>query len=294
MVAACVTSLPPLLPLPASCPAAADVCQCQTPPGITNTQGAWVTPAFQLHHSKVDAMEPRPAAQMRTPLGRPAAQRPAAAALAAAPTVTAAPAAAALAAAGPAAAAAPAAAAVAAPAEAAAAAAEVAAPAAAAAAAPGGVAEQQQGDQAAGCSTAWFTHLVFDCDGVLVDTERASCEALRRALLEVRQRGQQPPAAAAWRRSPLPLPGAGRGACRPRWHGMARHGTAGMPPLGGAQHLCCRKRRVHGLLRRWWCPYGRCNPYAHSTYGIGWSQVHAPGCCCASEPTTRPAPHPHA
>ncbi|GIL44422.1 hypothetical protein Vafri_1895 [Volvox africanus] len=36
-----------------------------------------------------------------------------------------------------------------------------------------------------GCSTAWFTHLILDCDGVLVDSEAASCEALRRAILEV-------------------------------------------------------------------------------------------------------------
>jgi len=39
---------------------------------------------------------------------------------------------------------------------------------------------------AAAASTApYFQHLVFDCDGVLVDTERASCESLRQAILEV-------------------------------------------------------------------------------------------------------------
>ena len=30
-----------------------------------------------------------------------------------------------------------------------------------------------------------FTHLILDCDGVLVDSERASCEALHCAILEV-------------------------------------------------------------------------------------------------------------
>ena len=37
-----------------------------------------------------------------------------------------------------------------------------------------------------GCNTAWFEVLVLDCDGVMVDRERASCEALRRSILEVR------------------------------------------------------------------------------------------------------------
>ncbi len=35
------------------------------------------------------------------------------------------------------------------------------------------------------CRTRWFTHLLLDCDGVLVDSEAASCEALRRGILEV-------------------------------------------------------------------------------------------------------------
>ncbi|KAL6760314.1 hypothetical protein V8C86DRAFT_2556866 [Haematococcus lacustris] len=35
------------------------------------------------------------------------------------------------------------------------------------------------------CHTAWFSCLLLDCDGVLVDSERCSCEALRRAILQV-------------------------------------------------------------------------------------------------------------
>ena len=31
----------------------------------------------------------------------------------------------------------------------------------------------------------FFTHLILDCDGVMVDSERPSCEALRRAILHV-------------------------------------------------------------------------------------------------------------
>jgi hypothetical protein len=42
---------------------------------------------------------------------------------------------------------------------------------------------QQMDVNAVNCRTAWFTHLIFDCDGVLVDSERASCEALRRSIL---------------------------------------------------------------------------------------------------------------
>ena len=34
-------------------------------------------------------------------------------------------------------------------------------------------------------SSSWFRYLILDCDGVLVDTERASCESLHQALLEV-------------------------------------------------------------------------------------------------------------
>lgn len=56
--------------------------------------------------------------------------------------------------------------------------------------------QQQQDNQsaaAAGLSSSigngdtkpWFRYLVLDCDGILVDTEAASCESLRRAILEV-------------------------------------------------------------------------------------------------------------
>ena len=39
---------------------------------------------------------------------------------------------------------------------------------------------QAQGQQQA----RRFTHLILDCDGVMVDSERASCESLRRAILQ--------------------------------------------------------------------------------------------------------------
>lgn len=41
------------------------------------------------------------------------------------------------------------------------------------------------GVQVQGLGGLRYTHLILDCDGVLVDTERASCEALRLAILEV-------------------------------------------------------------------------------------------------------------
>ena len=36
-----------------------------------------------------------------------------------------------------------------------------------------------------GSSASPFRYLILDCDGVLVDSERASCEALRQAILQV-------------------------------------------------------------------------------------------------------------
>lgn len=45
----------------------------------------------------------------------------------------------------------------------------------------------------AGCSSALpFSFLILDCDGVMVDSERSSCEALRQAILQVWRAGGQP------------------------------------------------------------------------------------------------------
>ncbi|KAF5834188.1 HAD-like domain-containing protein [Dunaliella salina] len=49
----------------------------------------------------------------------------------------------------------------------------------------GGIAGNEEHSQQRVCRTAWFDTLVLDCDGVLVDSERASCEALRRSVLQV-------------------------------------------------------------------------------------------------------------
>lgn len=57
-----------------------DVCSCKARLGSYNwagsqsESGAWVTPAFQLHHSKIDAMSPQTAAPLniRQPLLGPA------------------------------------------------------------------------------------------------------------------------------------------------------------------------------------------------------------------------------
>lgn len=45
---------------------------------------------------------------------------------------------------------------------------------------------QAGGSSSDGSSASRFRYLVLDCDGVLVDSERASCEALRQAILQVR------------------------------------------------------------------------------------------------------------
>lgn len=133
-----------------------------------------MTPAFQLHLSKLDVLEPprvmEATAQIRRPVfGLGAAARPTAG--------TADPAAAAAAAAG-----------------------ASGAPAAAASAAQSGQARSQDDTPSPSTSTSAtengacpvqqsvgvprFSHVVLDCDGVLVDSERASCESLRRAILE--------------------------------------------------------------------------------------------------------------
>ena len=129
-----------------------------------------MTPAFQLHLSKLDVLEPprvmEATAQIRRPVfGLGAAARPTAG--------TADPAAAAGASG---------------------------APAAAATTAQSGQARSQDDTPSPSTSTSAtesgarplrqsvgvprFTHVVLDCDGVLVDSERASCESLRRAILE--------------------------------------------------------------------------------------------------------------
>lgn len=36
-----------------------------------------------------------------------------------------------------------------------------------------------------GVGTRRFSYVIFDCDGVLVNTERASCESLRQGILQV-------------------------------------------------------------------------------------------------------------
>lgn len=134
-----------------------------------------MTPAFQLHLSKLDVLEPprvmEATAQIRRPVfGLGAAARPTAG--------TADHAAAA----------------------AAAAAGASGAPAAAATTAQSGQARSQDDTPSPSTSTSAtedgarplrqsvgvprFTHVVLDCDGVLVDSERASCESLRRAILE--------------------------------------------------------------------------------------------------------------
>lgn len=128
--------------------------------GRQSSGGAWVAPAFQLHLGRMDAVTAAPAAAA----GTIRAPRVLAAVPAASPT-----------------------------------------PAAAA-----GLSSQALGDEPSASDHAtepdtaasqlaslglrdvveaswrpFFTHLILDCDGVMVDSERASCEALRRAILQI-------------------------------------------------------------------------------------------------------------
>ncbi|KAL4420279.1 hypothetical protein ABPG77_005619 [Micractinium sp. CCAP 211/92] len=138
--------------------------------GTQSSSGAWVTPAFQLHLSKLDAIESGPPAALaaiRQPRmlatssivgGSGSSAPPPSAAGAAAAAATA------LAAGlerstwvdGP-----------------------------HRSAAPAGGGDGGASGGASGGSCPAFQYLVLDCDGVLVDSERMSCEALRQAILEV-------------------------------------------------------------------------------------------------------------
>ncbi|KAG1663132.1 hypothetical protein FOA52_000654 [Chlamydomonas sp. UWO 241] len=150
--------------------------------GISNEAGAWVTPAFQLHGSKLDKIEPPRAiaqiTQIRTPvfvprpaLGGPPRSQPALdAAPGSAQESESVPATGATAGAAPAP-----------------------APGLATVSEPGPAAATSPGEEGPSSSSAprgqpslpdTLTHLVLDCDGVLVDSERASCESLRRAILQ--------------------------------------------------------------------------------------------------------------
>jgi hypothetical protein len=56
--------------------------------------------------------------------------------------------------------------------------------------APGGT---TTGSSSASAGRCYFTHLVLDCDGVLVDSERTSCEALRLSILQASAAGPSGP-----------------------------------------------------------------------------------------------------
>jgi hypothetical protein len=160
--------------------------------GSQSSSGAWVVPAFQLHTARLDAVDPRPPvalAAIRQPrmLASPAAAGPtsgAAAGSAAAPAGL----------------------------QRAEHAAGEAAEASGGGSCPGGhgctapaeALAQQLQQKAVLASSApplgplpRFTHLILDCDGVMVDSERASCEALRQSILQAR-----PPVKCVMRRWP--------------------------------------------------------------------------------------------
>jgi dual specificity phosphatase 12 len=139
--------------------------------GIQSSSGAWVTPAFQLHVAKLDAINSQPAVMLST-IRQPrllpggSSSSPVSAAADPPPAVAAAVLASGVAG-------------------------QLAASSLAAGEPRLPAAKQQQQQQQAQQEEQqerYFTHLILDCDGVMVDSERASCEALRRAILQVRAR----------------------------------------------------------------------------------------------------------
>jgi dual specificity phosphatase 12 len=127
--------------------------------GIQNSEGAWVTPGFHLHLTRLDAEDPARQAALQAQLNGLNISNP----TKLAPTATT----------------------------------------AAAGVGLGGAIRQprmlasrsttaktpttttQHTTPASMISNTQFTHLILDCDGVMVDSERPSCEALRRAILAV-------------------------------------------------------------------------------------------------------------
>ncbi|KIY91824.1 hypothetical protein MNEG_16139 [Monoraphidium neglectum] len=156
--------------------------------GITNTCGAWITPGFQLHLSRLDELRPRGAAgggggaaAALPGLRLPAllAERRQQAAAEAGDLLSDLS----LNAAAPDGAGAPQGAAGAPPDSADGSAAAAGRPDRLGDSPPPGAPQAPASLEAR--TASYFQHLVLDCDGVLVDTERASCEALRLAVLEV-------------------------------------------------------------------------------------------------------------
>jgi hypothetical protein len=137
------------------------------PAGITNERGAWITPAFQVHASKLDMVRQAGALPVDSRVGRPVLLPPGAFPAVAQQQQTSAGAAAATAIGQQ-------------------------RPPAVDAASQAAALQQQQGhtsqaleQQSKQQGPHQFECLLLDCDGVLVDTEVASCESLHLAILEV-------------------------------------------------------------------------------------------------------------